>query len=296
MSMPGKTKLNAQLRRPPKRIRIMRQRNVGHVASNQRLNLVQHRPRMFPARHMVALIIDAQQIEAPTIELDDRVSRAQQPHPLFAEKPFRVVFHSSINFVVAIASPNAQRSAQPAQLGNADVQRIAFTRNKVSRNKRNIGLKLVSHVDSARNLARRHVVANVYVAKLSNAQPIQLRRKIGHRHIDALDRIAQTPSGKSISSGKKWKASSKHSSVLKKRPPRWTEPARHRSRMRQKPRRSVRYPLNRSHRLNRQESKERSDHPQAGNSRERFAEVQPAQAEPRDRVAKQRIEERDKKC
>src|SRR6266851_551638 len=254
VSVTGQAKLDAKHGRAPKRIRIVRQQNVRHVAPNQRLDLLQHRPSPLAVNHVVALIINAQQIEAPSIVLDNRVSGAQQPHSLFAEEPFRIVFHSRINFVVAIASPNAQRSAQPAQLGNAGVQRIAFARNKVSRNKRNIGLQLVSHVNRASNLARPHVVANVDVAKLSNAQPIQFRRKIGHRHIDALDGIAKSPSGKSISSGKKWKASSKRSRVLKESPPRWTEPACNRSRP--KPRRDIRDPLNRSHRFNRQESKE----------------------------------------
>jgi len=135
VSMPSETELNAQLRRAPKRIRIVREQNVRHVAPNQRLNLVQHRPHRLPARHVVALIIDAQQIEAPSIVLDNRVGRPQQPHALFAKEPFGIVFHSRINFVIAIASPNAQRRAQSAQLGNADVQRIAFARNEVSRNK-----------------------------------------------------------------------------------------------------------------------------------------------------------------
>src|SRR5713101_6398451 len=119
MSMPGKAKLNAQLRRAPKRIRIMRKQNVRHVAPDQGLDLAQHRPSMLAANHMVALIIDAQQIEAPSIVLDNRISGPQQLHSLFAEEPFGVVFHSGINFMIAIASPDAQRSAQPAQLSNA---------------------------------------------------------------------------------------------------------------------------------------------------------------------------------
>src|ERR1019366_167107 len=136
------------------------------------------------------------------------------------------------------------------------VQRIAFARDKVARDERNVRLQIVRHGDGARDFMRRHVVANMDVTKLSNAQPVKLWRKIGHRHIDALDGIAQTAGGKSIGSGKKRKASSKHSGILKESPARRTEPTRDRSRMRQKPGRNVRDPLNRSHRFNRQESKE----------------------------------------
>ena len=90
---------------------------------------------------MVALIIDAQQIEAGSVVLDDRVRGAQQPHSFFAEEPFRLVFHSRINFVIAIASPDAERRAQPAQLGDAGVERIAFARDEISRHHGNIGMQ-----------------------------------------------------------------------------------------------------------------------------------------------------------
>src|SRR5260370_17378632 len=111
MSMPSQTKLNAQLRRLPKRIRIVRQQNVRHVAPNQRLDLLQHRSSALAANHVVALIIDAQQIEAPSVMFNNRVRSAQQPHSLFAEEPFRIVFHARINFVIPIASPHTHRTA-----------------------------------------------------------------------------------------------------------------------------------------------------------------------------------------
>jgi hypothetical protein len=59
-----------------------------------------------------------------------------------------------------------------------------------------------------------------------------------------------------------------------------------------KPGRGIGDPLDRSHRFDRQESKERSSKPQAGKCGKCFAEVEAAQAEPGDPVAEQRIEER----
>jgi hypothetical protein len=66
--------------------------------------------------------------------------------------------HSRINFVIAIASPNAERCTQPAQLGDAGVERIAFAADEVSRYKRNVRLQVVSHGNSTRDFVRRHVV------------------------------------------------------------------------------------------------------------------------------------------
>ncbi len=51
----------------------------------------------------------------------------------------------------------------------------------------------------------------------------------------------------------------------------------------------IRYPLDRSHRFNRQESKERCAQPQADNRGERLAEVEAAKGKARDAVPKQRI-------
>jgi len=64
--------------------------------------------------------------------------------------------------------------------------------------------------------------------------------------------------------------------------------------MRQKPRRDIRDPLDRSHRLDCQESKDGSKQPQSGNRSERFADVDAAKTEARDAMAKQRIEKRCK--
>ena len=134
---------------------------------------------------------------------------------------------------------------------------------KVSGNKRNVRLERVRHIDGASNFPRGHVVANVDVAQLGDAQPIQRGGKIRHRHIDALNRVTQAPRGKSVGGGEKRKASSHNCGILEETPPRRTESTRDRSRMSQKAGRDVRDPLNRSHRFDCQESKEGGDQPQA---------------------------------
>jgi hypothetical protein len=63
-------------------------------------------------------------------------------------------------------------------------------------------------METARAISRgRHVVADMDVAELGDAQAIKLRRKIRNRHIDAFDRVAQASGGKSIGCSKERKAS-----------------------------------------------------------------------------------------
>src|SRR6202167_2047355 len=301
MRVAGQAELDPQLSSAPKRIRIMREQHIRHVVPDQMFNLRQHRAQRnmiaLTARHVVALVIDAHQIKPRAIMLDHRRLRPQQPHSLFREQPLRLVFHTRINFVIAIASPNAQRSAQPAQLGKANVQRIAFACNEVSCNERNVRLQRVRHVHSASNFERRHVVANVYVAKLCNTQPVQLWRKIGPGHIDALDRIAQSSRRKSIGSGQEWKTSRHHRSILKESSARGVESSRNRFRMTPKPRRrEVSHPFNCRHRLNRQKSKNRSGHPQARKGQECLAKTEAAKSKPRNSMPQQRIRQRHQQC
>ena len=55
---------------------------------------------------------------------------------------------------------------------DAGVQRIAFARNEISRNKRDLGMKVVHHGHSPRDFSRGHVVANMNVAELPNTQAV----------------------------------------------------------------------------------------------------------------------------
>src|SRR5208282_732818 len=84
---------------------------------------------------------------------------------------------------------------------------------------------------------------------------------------------------------------------LEKSPPRGTKlpAACSGSKVRMEPGRDGRDPFNRSHQFDREESEDRSDQPQAGNGRERPAEVKTPQAEPRDGMAQQRIKQSSQK-
>ena len=130
MRMPSQTKLNTQLRRPRKRIRIMRQQNIRHIAPHQMLNLRQHRPGAFAGNHMVALIIDAEQIEARAFVLNHLITCPKQAHAMLLKQPFRVIFHARINLMIPVAPPNPERSAQFGQFANASIQRIALARKQ----------------------------------------------------------------------------------------------------------------------------------------------------------------------
>src|SRR5882757_2764486 len=96
------------------------------------LDLAQHRTGAAAAGHVVALVVDTQQIETRAVVLNYSVLGAQQAHAFFVEDALRVVFYSGVDFVVAVASPDTERSPQSAQFVNAGLKRIAFAADEVS--------------------------------------------------------------------------------------------------------------------------------------------------------------------
>ena len=103
----GKAELDAEFRSPAKRVRVVRQQDVGHVASDQMLDFLQHWSGALAAHHVIALIIHAQQIETGAVVFDYVALRSQQAHAFFLEETLCYVFYSGIDFVVAVASPDA---------------------------------------------------------------------------------------------------------------------------------------------------------------------------------------------
>src|ERR1700722_12580093 len=111
---------------------------------------------------------------------------------------------------------------------------------------------------------RRHVIANVDVAELRDAQAIEFGRKVGNWNIDAFDLVTQTASSESISDGKKGKASREHRCILEKSAAGRTEAARNsrmtaRPRIRQKTGCGVREPLDGGDEFDSEKSEERCD-------------------------------------
>src|ERR1019366_139596 len=72
VSVTGKAEFDAQLGGAVERVRVVGEQEVRHIAPNQRLDLAQHWADMLAADHVVALVIDAQQIEAASVVLHDR--------------------------------------------------------------------------------------------------------------------------------------------------------------------------------------------------------------------------------
>src|SRR5258708_2529456 len=95
-------------------------------------DFLQHRSGALAAYHVVALIVDSEQIEARAVVFDYSALGAQQAHAFFVEDALRIIFYPGIDFVVAIASPDAERGAQTAQLGDAGFQGIAYAADEVS--------------------------------------------------------------------------------------------------------------------------------------------------------------------
>src|SRR6267378_5319547 len=102
----------------------MREQNVGHVAADQRFEAGEHE-RPAAVRLALALIVHADQIEraAPPAQLGALM--AKQLHSKTAEESGGLRLGAGIDFVVAVASPNAHGGAEPRKLGDAVLERVS---------------------------------------------------------------------------------------------------------------------------------------------------------------------------
>src|SRR5580765_4603205 len=178
------------------------------------LDFLQHWASALAADHVVPLVIHAQQIETGALVFDYAALRSQQAHAFFLEETLRFVFNPGIDLVVAVASPDAERSAQAAQFGDAGFQGIAFAADEVSGDECDVGMEIVGHVDGTRDFRGWHVVADVDVAELRDAQTVKFRRKIGDGYIHALDGVTETARGESVGRGQKWNTAGENGGVL----------------------------------------------------------------------------------
>src|SRR5258706_13415181 len=118
--------------------------------------------------------------------------------------------------MIPVASPNAQRSAQPRKLGDAILERIGSPCQKVSGDHGQIAMQLVGHADSATHLSDRHVRADVNIAQLGNAQAVERRRQIRNGNLDLANLEPQPFADKSISRAHKRYSAREYSRRLKK--------------------------------------------------------------------------------
>ena len=135
-------------------------------------HVLQHRSAR-PACHVVALIIDTDQIELLSLVLQRYLFLPQQPHSMPMEERLRGIFCICINFVIAIASPGSQRCPKLAQFGDTVFQRIVLAADEISGNNREIGAEIIREAHGAPYFLTRHEVADVNVAELRYFETIQ---------------------------------------------------------------------------------------------------------------------------
>src|SRR5438552_16844859 len=110
VGMTCKGKLDAQFSSPIEGIGIVREENVDHIAADERL---QTGKGLLPlaAGSTFALVIDAHEIEARSLESNLCVFLAQQFHTRLCVEISRLVFRARVDFVIAVTAPDAERSA-----------------------------------------------------------------------------------------------------------------------------------------------------------------------------------------
>ena len=128
---------------------------------------------------------------------------AQQLHSGLREQLLRAVFGVRINFMIAVATVNAERRGQAANFFNALFQRITCAGDEVSGDDGEIGAEVVGHIDGAANLRTRHVTAHVNVAELRDGHAIERSGQIGNRDFDAVDLIVEAFGGEAVHCAKK---------------------------------------------------------------------------------------------
>jgi len=134
----GERKLDAKLRRAIKAVWIVREKNVGHVAADERLDAGESLLAL-AAGTALALVVHADEIELRAFESDLRVLVAQELHAGLQIEISRFVFHTGVNFVVAVAAPGAKGCVQTANLLDAIGHRIAHAGDEVAGDDRKIG-------------------------------------------------------------------------------------------------------------------------------------------------------------
>ena len=199
VGMSGQAKLDPHLRSARKRIRIVRKQNIRNVFANQRFDQSQHRMHLAECRTL-ALVIHADQIEFGVVPGDFNAFLAQQIHTVLREKALRLGFHVGINFVVAVAAPHPQRRVQLAQLSDAILQRIVRRGDEIAGHHDNVAAQRTGHPHRPAQFAQRKKIAQVDVAQLHDAQPIQTGRQGRNGNFNASNPVLQPFPEKSVRS------------------------------------------------------------------------------------------------
>lgn len=210
----GEAQFDAQLRGAVKRIRIVGQENVGHIAANQGLYALEHL-HSTPAGRAFALVIDTDEVERRPLKLDFRILLTQQSHSVLREKYLRFFFRASVNFVIAVAAPNAERGAKPAHFINAIGDRVAGACDEVAGCESEVRAQIVGHIDGATDLQARHVTTQMDVADLDDLHALEPGGQIGYRDFYFADLIVEALGGKTVHRGQKRSGTGESGGCLK---------------------------------------------------------------------------------
>ncbi len=206
VSVSGERKLDAQFRGTRKRIGVVRKQDVGHIAADQ-LFRVDERLAFLAFTGALALIVDANEIKLRAFESELFVFLAQQRHASLGEERLRGVFDPGVNFVIAIAAPDAQGRVQLADFIDALGKRIACAGDEIAGDDGQVGAQLIGHFDGSAHLRARHIAAHVNVAQLHDGHAVQRGIQTGNGNFDAANLVIEALGGVAVHGAEEWRGS-----------------------------------------------------------------------------------------
>jgi hypothetical protein len=144
----GEGKLDAELGSAIKGIGIVREENVGHIAPDERFDAGERLLSLAGARAF-ALVIDADEVEGGALEGNHSVFLAKEFHARLRVVKSCFVFRAGVDFMVAVASPGAERSVKTANLIDAIGDRIPAPSDEITGDYGEIGAELIGHIHGA---------------------------------------------------------------------------------------------------------------------------------------------------
>ncbi len=215
MRVARERQLDAQFGGARKGIRIVREQNIGDIAPDERFHAGQHRQGA-AIRVALALVVHADQVECASLPAQFGIFLAQQLHAKSLKKFRGSRFRSRVDFMVAVASPDAQRRAQPRKFGDAIFQRVGPAGHKIAGDDRQVAAQFIGHADSAAHLRDRHVRPDMNIAQLRDPHAVERRRKIRDGNFDFAHLEVESLGHKSVGHAHERNCAGEYSRGLKK--------------------------------------------------------------------------------
>jgi len=160
-------------------VRIVREQNVERARRQQAIRA----PKIgLPRCH--GLVVDARQVENRVAEAQRLGLPAEKADSHPAGHSFGGVLHFCVPFVVAHTAENAGIGFEAGELADAGGEWIVFRGNQVAGHQRHLRTQFAARVDHPRQFGLAEKRAEVDVADLQQAQPIEIRRQAGERYVD----------------------------------------------------------------------------------------------------------------